>query len=51
MLGLTRSIFLLGVPLGVLYLLWAFKRWTLALVPVLAFASYAAMPFQVRERV
>jgi O-antigen ligase len=51
MLGLTRSIFLLGVPLGILYLLCAFKPWTLVLVPVLALASYAAMPFQVRERV
>lgn len=51
MLGLTRSIFLLGVPLGVLYLLFAFRPWTLALIPVLALASYVAMPFQVRERV
>jgi putative inorganic carbon (HCO3(-)) transporter len=51
MLGLTRSIFLLGVPLGVLYLLCAFKPWTLALIPILAIASYIVMPFQVRERV
>jgi putative inorganic carbon (HCO3(-)) transporter len=51
MLGLTRGIFLLGVPVGVLYLLCAFKPWTLALIPVLAAASYIAMPFQVRERV
>jgi putative inorganic carbon (HCO3(-)) transporter len=51
MLGLTRSIFLLGVPLGVLYLLCAFKPWTMALVPILALASYIVMPFQVRERV
>ncbi len=51
MLGLTRSIFLLGTPVGVVYLLWAFKPWTLALVPVLAVISYIAMPFQVRERV
>ena len=51
MLGLTRSIFLLGVPLGFLYLLCAFKPWTLALMPVLALASWAVMPFQVRERV
>jgi O-antigen ligase len=51
MLGLTRSIFVLGVPLGVLYLLCAFKPWTMALVPVLALASYIVMPFQVRERV
>jgi O-antigen ligase len=51
MLGLTRSIFLLGVPAGVLYLLWRFKRWTLAVAPLLALISYAAAPFQVRERV
>jgi putative inorganic carbon (HCO3(-)) transporter len=51
MLGLTRSIFLLGVPVGVVYLLWSFKPWTLALVPLLAAVSYVAMPFQVRERV
>ena len=51
MLGLTRSIFLLGVPVGVVYLVWAFKPWTLAAVPVLALVSYIAMPFQVRERV
>jgi putative inorganic carbon (HCO3(-)) transporter len=50
MLGLTRSIFLLGVPVGVVYLLWAFKPWTLALTPVLVLASYIGMPFQVRER-
>ena len=51
MLGLTRSIFLLGVPVGALYLLWAFRPWTLALLPILALLSYVAMPFQVRERV
>lgn len=51
MLGLTRSIFLLGVPVGVVYLVWAFKPSALAAVPVLALVSYIAMPFQVRERV
>jgi len=51
MLGLTRSIFLLAVPVGILYLVWAYKPWALALVPILAAASYFAMPFQVRERV
>ncbi len=51
MLGLTRSIFLLGVPVGAFYLFWAFKPWTLALVPVLALLSWLVMPFQVRERV
>jgi putative inorganic carbon (HCO3(-)) transporter len=51
MLGLTRSIFLLGVPVGVVYLVWAFKPSALAAIPVLALVSYIAMPFQVRERV
>jgi putative inorganic carbon (HCO3(-)) transporter len=51
MLSLTRCIFLLGVPAGVLYLLWILKRWTLALAPLLALISYTAAPFQVRERV
>ena len=51
MLGLTRSIFLLGVPVGVVYLLAAFRPWTLALLPVVALASWFVMPFQVRERV
>ena len=51
MLGLTRSIFLLGVPVGTLYLLSAFRPWTVLLVPILALLSYLAMPFQVRERV
>jgi putative inorganic carbon (HCO3(-)) transporter len=51
MLGLTRSIFLLGVPVGVIYLLLAFRPWTLALIPLLSTVSYIAMPFQVRERV
>jgi putative inorganic carbon (HCO3(-)) transporter len=51
MLGLTRSIFLLGVPVGTLYLLFVYRPWTLVLVPILALVSYLAMPFQVRERV
>ena len=51
MLGLTRSIFLLGLPVGMVYLLWSFKPWTLALIPVIALISYVAVPFQVRERV
>ena len=51
MLGLTRSIFLLGVPVGALYLLCAFRPRSLFIVPVVALASYFVMPFQVRERV
>jgi putative inorganic carbon (hco3(-)) transporter len=50
-LNLTRSIFLLGVPVGVLYLLWRWNRWALALVPLLAVLGFFAAPFQVRDRV
>ncbi|MBV8818011.1 MAG: O-antigen ligase family protein [Acidobacteriaceae bacterium] len=49
-LGYTRSIFLLGVPLGMLYLLWFWKRWTVVAVPAVALAGIAAMP-SLRERV
>jgi len=51
MLGLTRSIFLLGVPTGVVYLLCVFQPRTLVVVPVLAIGSYLVMPVQVRERI
>jgi len=51
MLGLTRCIFLLGVPVGVIYLLAVAKPWTLALTPVIAVLSWVAVPFQVHERV
>jgi putative inorganic carbon (HCO3(-)) transporter len=50
-LSLTRSVFLLGVPAGTLYLIWRWKPWTLAAVPALAVAAYFAAPFQVRDRV
>jgi putative inorganic carbon (hco3(-)) transporter len=50
-LNLTRSIFLLGVPVGVLYLLWRWNRRALALVPLLAALGFFAAPFQVRDRV
>jgi putative inorganic carbon (hco3(-)) transporter len=48
-LGFTRSIFLLGVPAGMLYLLWSWKRWLVAVVPVAAIAVVLAVP-AVRER-
>ena len=51
MLGLTRCIFLLGVPVGAIYLLAVSKPWTLALTPVIAVLSWVAVPFQVHERV
>jgi O-antigen ligase len=50
-LGLTRSIFLLGVPLGVSYLLWNWKKWTLAALAVAAVLIFTVSPVQVRERV
>jgi O-antigen ligase len=37
-LGMTRSIFLLGMPLGMLYLLWFWHRWLVVAVPVAALA-------------
>jgi putative inorganic carbon (hco3(-)) transporter len=49
-LSLDRSIFLLGVPAGGLYLLWMWRRWTVALVPVVAVAAFFLAPSFVRER-
>ena len=48
-LGLTRSIFLWGVPLGSVYLLWK-RRWLAVLVPVCAILIVLFAPFQVTER-
>lgn len=49
--GLTRSIFLVGLPLGILYLVWNWKRWLIGLVPVCIALMLLAAPFQVKERV
>ena len=49
-LGLTRSIFLLGVPIGLLYLLWFWHRWMVVAVPVLAVLVILVSPAFVRER-
>ncbi len=49
-LGLTRSILLLGLPAGALYLLWNRKRWTAVALPAAAVILVLAMP-SVRERV
>ncbi len=49
-LGLTRSVFLLGLPVGLAYLVWHWKRWLLLTVPVLALAAFLLAPMQVRER-
>lgn len=50
-LGLTRSIFLLGVPVGASYLLWNWKKWTLAALAIAAVLIFTVSPVQVRERV
>lgn len=49
-LGLTRSVFLIGVPTGAAYLLFAWKRWSILTVPLVLSIAALAMPFQVRER-
>ena len=49
-LSLTRSIFLLGAPLGLLYLAWCWKPKALLALPALALIAWFAVPFQVRER-
>jgi len=50
-LGFTRSIFLVGFPAGLLYLLWFWKRWLVAAVPVAAVIALLLGPQALRERV
>ena len=50
-LNLTRSVFLLGLPAGALYLLFRWKPKALIAIPILAAIAWFAVPFQVRERV
>jgi putative inorganic carbon (hco3(-)) transporter len=50
-LGLTRGIFLAGVPAGLLYLLWNWKRWSLAFAPLVAVMLFWSAPTHVKERV
>jgi O-antigen ligase len=51
LLGLTRSIFLLGAPIGALYLIWNWKKRMLVAVPVLALLIVICAPFELRERI
>jgi O-antigen ligase len=51
LLGMTRGIFLLGFPAGLLYLLWFWKRWLLVAAPVVALIGFLAAPGVMRERV
>lgn len=50
-LGLTRSVFLLGVPAGAIYLLWNWKRRVLVAGLVVAAIAIVTVPAPVRERV
>ncbi len=50
-LGLTRSIFLLGLPAGTLCLLWRWSRPMALLLPALMILELLLGPVQVRERV
>jgi putative inorganic carbon (HCO3(-)) transporter len=50
-LGFTRSIFLLGFPVGLVYLLWFWHRWLVAAVPVVAVVAFLVAPAALKERV
>ena len=50
-LGFTRSIFLLGFPVGLLYVLWFWHKWMVAAVPVLAVIAFLVAPPALKERV
>ena len=50
-LGFTRSIFLLGFPVGLLYLLWFWHKWLVAAAPVVAVLAFLVAPASLKERV
>jgi len=50
-LGFTRSIFLLGFPIGLLYLLWFWKKWLVAVVPAVALIAFFLGPHALKERI
>ena len=49
-LGFTRTIFLLGLPTGLLYLLWFWHRWLAPAIPAIAIIGILAVT-PLRERV
>jgi putative inorganic carbon (HCO3(-)) transporter len=49
-LGFTRSIFLLGFPAGLLYLLWFWKKWLVAALPAVVLIALFLGPQALRER-
>lgn len=50
-LGLTRAVFLIGLPLGAAYLFSTWRSWSLAALPAVMLVAALLLPFQVRERV
>jgi putative inorganic carbon (hco3(-)) transporter len=50
-LGYTRSIFLLGFPIGLLYLLWFWHKWLVVAAPIAALLVFFAAPASLKERV
>jgi O-antigen ligase len=50
-LGMTRSIFLLGFPVGLVYLFWFWHKWLVAAVPVVAVLVFLVAPPMLKERV
>jgi len=50
-LGFTRSIFLLGFPIGLLYLCWFWHKWLVAAAPVAAILAFLVSPIALKERV
>jgi O-antigen ligase len=48
-LGLTRTIFLLGLPIGLMYLLWFWHRWLVLAFPAVAIIGILAIA-PLRER-
>jgi O-antigen ligase len=50
-LGLTRGVFLVGLPLGAAYLLFSWRPWTIVAIPGALLLTSLLMPFQFRERI
>jgi putative inorganic carbon (HCO3(-)) transporter len=50
-LGYTRSIFLLGFPIGLMYLLWFWHKWVFAAAPVAGLIVFLISPISLKERV
>jgi putative inorganic carbon (HCO3(-)) transporter len=50
-LGFTRSIFLLGFPAGLLYLLWFWKKWLVVAAPAVVLIAVFLGPQALRERI